>query len=125
MTGSVSKVKWGRSVFLVREFYHFVGFAFYFSAMVNLIAVLLVPIAVILSDTLGGGAGDFNSSYSEGKAVWANFGACFFGVILTSMFGESDCRSICVSNNVCHMLALSPPSTYAPGRTSADLIPRH
>jgi hypothetical protein len=57
--------------------------------MVNLIAVLLVPVAVILTDTLGGGAADFNSSYTEGKAVWANFGTCFFGVILTSMFGTS------------------------------------
>jgi hypothetical protein len=60
------------------------------AAMVNLIAVLLVPVAVILSDTLGGGASDFNSSYTESKAVWANFGTCFFGVIITSMFGAEE-----------------------------------
>ena len=53
--------------------------------MVNLIAVLLVPVAVILSDTLGGGSPFVE--YNEGRAAWANFGTCFFGVILASLFG--------------------------------------
>ena len=55
------------------------------SAMVNLIAVLLVPVAVILTDTIGGGS-PF-AEYNEGRAAWVNFGTCFFGVILTSLFG--------------------------------------
>ena len=54
-------------------------------AMVNLIAVLLVPVAVILTDTIGGGS-PF-AEYNEGRAAWVNFGTCFFGVILTSLFG--------------------------------------
>ena len=54
-------------------------------AMVNLIAVLLVPVAVILTDTIGGGSAF--SDYDEGRAAWVNFGTCFFGVILASLFG--------------------------------------
>jgi hypothetical protein len=53
--------------------------------MINLGAVVLVPISVILSDTFGGSA--FAASYDEGRAAWANFGSCFFGTLLVSLFG--------------------------------------
>lgn len=53
--------------------------------MLNLCAVVLVPAAVIMSETLGGSSSF--SSYDEGKMVWKNFGTCFFGTILVSLLG--------------------------------------
>ena len=43
--------------------------------------------AVILSDVMSGGVGINSGMYDEAKQAWVNFGGCFFGVILASLFG--------------------------------------
>jgi len=53
--------------------------------MLNLIYVVLTPMAVVLSEALG--MRSSYDGYNELKAAWANFGGCFFGVILISLFG--------------------------------------
>ena len=50
--------------------------------MINLGAIVLVPMCIIISDTFGR-----SDSYDEGKQAWANFGACSLGVILASLLG--------------------------------------
>lgn len=55
--------------------------------MINLGAIVLVPMAVIISDVMGGGAGGGGGMYDEARQAWVNFGGCFFGVILASLFG--------------------------------------
>jgi O-antigen/teichoic acid export membrane protein len=52
--------------------------------MLNLAAVVLVPIAVILSEVIAGGS---STDYDEVKQAWSNLGTCFFAVILISMVG--------------------------------------
>ena len=51
----------------------------------NICFVVLVPIAVIVGDSLAGGSG--GGIYSESSSAWANMGHCFFGTVLISMFG--------------------------------------
>lgn len=42
--------------------------------------------AVIISDVMGGGS--MNAGiYDESRQAWINFGGCFFGIILASLFG--------------------------------------
>lgn len=50
----------------------------------NIAFIVLVPVAVIIGDVMGG-----SSSYgtSETSVAWANFGHCSFGTIMISMFG--------------------------------------
>jgi hypothetical protein len=55
------------------------------AAFINMGAIVLIPIAVIFADTFG--APSLYSTYDESKAAWANFGACFFGLVLCSLFG--------------------------------------
>lgn len=51
--------------------------------MINLGAIVLVPMAVIISDVMGG----TGSYYDEVKQAWLNFSSCLFGVILASLIG--------------------------------------
>ncbi len=61
--------------------------------MINLIAVFALPVYAVLSRQLA--PPPANDSYAapspprfeEGKAIWANFGVCFLGVVLASMIG--------------------------------------
>ena len=53
--------------------------------MINLIGVFFLPVFAVLSGQLSTATSDY--SYSEGKAIWRNFGACFLGTVLCSMVG--------------------------------------
>lgn len=53
--------------------------------MINLIAVLFLPIFSVLGGQLGGGAS--SAFFNEARHIWANFGACFLGLVLASMLG--------------------------------------
>lgn len=53
--------------------------------MLNLIYVVLTPMAVIVAE--GFGSSSSMDGYNEVKAAWTNFAGCFFGIILTSLFG--------------------------------------
>ena len=54
----------------------------------NIAFVVVVPMAVVIGDAMGGGSsGGFGSSYNETAAAWTNMGHCLFGTILISMFG--------------------------------------
>lgn len=55
--------------------------------MINLGAIVLVPMAVLISDVMGGGAGMNAGVYDESRQAWINFGGAFFGIILASLFG--------------------------------------
>ena len=50
----------------------------------NIAFIVLVPVAVIIGDVMGGGSTTYSS---ETSAAWANFGHCSFGTIMISMFG--------------------------------------
>jgi hypothetical protein len=62
---------------IYKDYYPFLNIAF----------VVLVPVAVIIGDSLAGGGGGGYGVYSESGSAWANMGHCFFGTVLISMFG--------------------------------------
>ena len=60
--------------------------------MINLIAVFALPVYAVLSKQMApaGEASGLSGEpppFSEGAAIWANFGVCFLGVVLASMIG--------------------------------------
>lgn len=62
------------------------GIAFHnWLPMLNLAAVILIPVAVIMSESIGG-ASQY-ASYDEIRQAWNNFGSCIFGILLVSFIG--------------------------------------
>jgi hypothetical protein len=60
--------------------------------MVNLISVFVLPVYAVLARQLAPqpSVSSFVAAtppFDEGKAIWANFGVCFLGVVLASMIG--------------------------------------
>ena len=53
--------------------------------MLNVAAVVLIPIAIILADATGGSS--TYMGYDESKAALQNMSSCMFGTIMASMFG--------------------------------------
>lgn len=53
--------------------------------MLNVAAVVLIPIAIILADATG--SSSVYMGYDETKAAFQNLSSCVFGTILASMFG--------------------------------------
>ena len=53
-------------------------------AMLNLLFVLALPFAAVITDTFG--ASQSWAGYDEKSAAWLGFGNCFLGLILVSLF---------------------------------------
>jgi hypothetical protein len=55
--------------------------------MINIIAVVFMPIFILLADTMGAGGETVLHNYDENKVAWNNFGYCFLGLVAASMLG--------------------------------------
>jgi len=51
--------------------------------MVNVVAVLFIPVAIVLADSVAGSGASY-AAYDETRAAYANFGACASGTLLAS-----------------------------------------